>query len=958
MNRKMLWVLLTSGFLLGLGGCSEGDKAEITISAPTTTTTTDNSVGGSDCSGDNSCSTGGDNSGTGDTGGTGGTTDTAPCPAGTTETEADICELSGSVMDDMTLVAGNVYTLNGRVIVGNGNCLQSALGTCSDGTAVENVTLTIAPGVEVKGLPSNDPLTAAVLDVNRGSRLVAVGTAASPIVFSSAVDSDYAGSGEWGGVQLTGYAPHNNCSGDPCNVDGEGAVNYIGGNNPADSSGVLKYVIITEGGTEISTGDEINGLSLNAVGSGTVMDFIQINDNLDDGVELYGGTANIKHLVVTNAGDDSVDWDEGYQGNLQYVMIRQGADSQGESFEMDTEGTTAFLSKPTVANVTLIGASAAGKASFMMNFKKSSAGFFHNVVATTTSDSAEPQIACANIDASSAPNVGSSLVFNNWIQDCAPGVGDQGTLAVQGGAAFDMGAAAINVTPVYANLNSLGASQASAARLSAPISWGAVNTSFAESVADASFLDATDYIGAVDPDAASAWWASWTLEGTVGNPSTGPVACPTGTTEVSTNVCLLPATITEDMHLVAGNVYQLEGRTIVGNGNCQLTAADTCSDGSAVLNVTLTIDAGVEIKGLPSADPLQASVLDVNRGSQLIAIGTASAPIIFSSADSDYSGSGEWGGVQLTGYGPHNACTTDPCNVDGEGAVNYIGGNNPNDSSGVLKYVIITEGGTEISTGDEINGLSLNAVGAGTVMDYIQINDNLDDGVEFYGGTASIKHLVVTNAGDDSVDWDEGYQGNLQYVLVKQGADSNGEGFEMDTEGTTAWLSKPTVVNGTVIATKAAGGANYILNFKKSSAGFFHNMVVTALADSPTALTTCANIDASSVPNVGTTLVFNNWVQDCGSNGFGGTLATSAINAATVSVESANLDANYASQAAAASGLTAIDWTTVEATYSLPSSPADPLDFDASFFDPTTYAGAVDPAGTAWWAGWTLVGTL
>ena len=83
---------------------------------------------------------------------------------------------------------------------------------------------------------------------------------------------------------------------------------------------MLKYVVITEGGTVLSTGDEINGLSLNAVGSRTVMDYIQINDNLDDGIEYYGGTANIKHLVVTGAGDDSVDWDEGFQGNLQYFV--------------------------------------------------------------------------------------------------------------------------------------------------------------------------------------------------------------------------------------------------------------------------------------------------------------------------------------------------------------------------------------------------------------------------------------------------------------------------------------------------------------------------------------------------------------------------------------------------------------------------------------------------------------
>ena len=544
MNKQFVIALIASGALIGLGGCSEGDSATINIDAPTI-----------------------DNSGSG-SGNSGTDTPTEPpasdaCPSGTTEVSTGVCSLSGRIVSDMTLVAGNEYQLDGRVIVGNGNCELSDSNTCTNGDAVLNVTLTIEAGVEVKGLPSSDPLNAAVLDVNRGSKLVAVGTAAAPIIFSSASDDNYDGSGEWGGIQLSGFAPHNACDGTPCNVDGEGAVNFIGGDNAADSSGTLKYVVITEGGTELSTGDEINGLSLNAVGGGTVLDYIQINDNLDDGVEFYGGNANIKHLVVTGAGDDSVDWDEGYQGNLQYVFVKQTANSAGEAFEMDTEGTTAFLSKPTVANLTVVADKAAGEAEFSLNFKKTSAGFFHNSVITVSSETDNTFTTCARIHDGAEANVGSSLYFNNWIQDCANGSGDQGILAT-----VDMSNASANVNAVYADLNSLGASQASAARLSAPLDWAAINDSLPESVADASFLDATDFIGAVDPAASSAWWAGWTLDGSVGTPNQTIAGCPQGTTEVSTNVCALPANITSDMRLTAGNVYQLEGRTIVGNGNC------------------------------------------------------------------------------------------------------------------------------------------------------------------------------------------------------------------------------------------------------------------------------------------------------------------------------------------------------------------------------------------------------
>ena len=945
MKKPIATALLAIGVVGGLAGCSQGDKATINIDAPTSTVTTTDS---------NNTTT--NTNTTTDTGtGTDTTTPAVECPGGTTETSAGVCELSGAITTDMTLVAGNEYHLNGRVIVGNGNCELASSDTCASGLAVKNVTLTIEAGVEVKGLPSNDPLKAAVLDVNRGSRLMAIGTKDAPIIFSS-LDADYSGQGEWGGVQLTGFAPHNNCTTVPCNVDGEGAVNFIGGEDPADSSGVLQYVIITEGGTVLSTGDEINGLSLNAVGSGTTLENIQINDNLDDGVELYGGTANIKYLVVTGAGDDSVDWDEGYQGNLQYVFIKQTSASGGEAFEMDTQGSLAWLSKPTVANVTVIADKAQGGANYSLNFKKASAGFFHNTLVTVAADTANTFTTCVNVIDGAEANVGTSLVLNNWVQDCANGSAYQGALSN-----IDLGGAAVNVTPVYAALNTLGASTAAAAKLGQAIDWAAVNTAYPESLADTAFLEATDYIGAVDPDASTAWWAGWTLDGSVGNPESSQAACPTGTTELQAGICKLPSSIQSDMRLIAGNEYHIEGRVIVGNGNCELASSDTCTSGSSVANVTLTIDAGVEVKGLPSNDPLKAAVLDVNRGSQLIAIGTKQAPIIFSSSDADYSGQGEWGGVQLTGYAPHNNCTTVPCNVDGEGAVNFIGGENPADSSGNLQYVIITEGGTVLSTGDEINGLSLNAVGSGTTLDHIQINDNLDDGVELYGGTANLKHLVVTGAGDDSVDWDEGYQGNIQYVLIKQTTSSNGEAFEMDTQGSLAWLSKPTVVNGTIVADKSPTGADYIMNFKKATGGFFHNMVVTYAADTTVPFTTCANIIDGAAANIGTGLAFNNWIQDCAVDGSGGTLSNeAAVGNGTIVVEAAALDSLYASQAAGAAGISAIDWTAVGGTLALPNTgTGDPLDFDATFFDATDYMGAVNPDGSdPWWAGWTLTGTL
>jgi len=960
MKKQFALALIASGALVGLGGCSEGDEATITIEAPTTDT-----GGGNICSGDGSCSDGG------------GTPDPDPdpdpdpgpgpsaCPGGTEEVSSGVCRLAGTILQDLTLAAGNVYQLDGRVNIGNGNCLLTDATTCQGGDALVNVTLTIEPGVSVRGLPSDDPLSAAVLHITRGSRIDAVGTAAAPIIFSS-LDPDFTGPGEWGGVQISGFAPHNACDTDPCNVDGEGEAGFIGGTDPADNSGVMRYVVLAENGVAINAdGDEINALSLNAVGSGTVFDFIQIHETTDDGVEFYGGTANIKHLVVSNSLDDSVDWDEGFQGNLQYVLIRQSGNGSGEAFEMDTEGTLEWLSKPTVVNTTVIADKRADDDSFIMRFKDSTGGFFHNTVVTVAGDATGDFDECARIEDGAENNINTALVFNNWIQDCANTPGAGGTLSNEPSVDND------SIVVAAAALDEILASQASAASGLDPIDWSFIEANFDVPGSDAndpqpfdaSFFDPTTYMGAVNPDGSDPWWAGWTLDFGAGN-ALPPVVegCPTGTEEVEDGVCRLNGTYLSDLTLTAGNVYLLDGRVNIGNGNCLLTSATTCQGGASLVNVTLTIQPGVEVKGLPSDDPLSASVLHVTRGSRINAIGTAAAPIVFSSEDDDLVGPGEWGGVQISGFAPHNACDTDPCNVDGEGEAGFIGGSDPADSSGVMRYVVLAENGVAINAdGDEINALSLNAVGSGTEFDFVQIHETTDDGVEFYGGTASMKHLVVTNSLDDSVDWDEGFQGNLQYVLIKQSPNGSGEAFEMDTEGTLAWLSKPTVVNTTVIADKRAEDDSFIMRFKDSTGGFFHNAVVTVADDATGIFDECARIEDGAENNINTSLVFNNWIQDCANDGSGGTLSNEAsVGNSSVVVEAAALDVILASQAAAAVGLDPIDWSAISNSFDVPSTASgDPRDFDADFFDPTTFMGAVNPDGSdPWWAGWTVEGSL
>ncbi|MCR8922561.1 hypothetical protein NO559_07240 [Dasania sp. GY-MA-18] len=440
------------------------------------------------------------------------------------------------------------------------------------------------------------------------------------------------------------------------------------------------------------------------------------------------------------------------------------------------------------------------------------------------------------------------------------------------------------------------------------------------------------------------------------------------------DVCTLPSSIKQDRTLTSDIVWYMDGRVTVGNGNALMSPVEGTLEGDVpVLNVTLTIEPGTEIKGATGT----FANLVITRGSKIEAVGTASSPIIFSSDDEGYDGAGEWGGLILQGYGLHNdadySCDAGPCqNVDSEGESGFAGGSTADDNSGTLKYVVVTEGGYEFAPGNEINGISFVAVGSGTTVDYVQVNSNADDGVEFYGGAVNAKHLVLTGNLDDSVDWDEGYIGNLQYVLVKQ-TEAAGNTIEADTEGSTDFLSAPTIVNATFLGLIGDADAKDTLHvLKKSSAGFIHNSVLSGVdADGVYGtIANCVQLDGTGAQdnvdgtnaggaNPGLTIntIYNNVVGNCtnfevdGSGAVQSTLGSGA-NTSVFTVADASIDTNYASQAAAASGLASIDWATFNANH--PESTAD-----ASFLDDTDYAGAVDPAGSDdWFSTWIVSGSL
>ena len=497
MNRQLMIALLALGALVGLSGCSEGDEATIVIDAPTT-----------------------DNSQT-NSGNTTNESQPAPepepepepddeCPTGTSENADGMCVLPSTVSTDLTLDASFDYLMEGRVSVGNGNGNILADGTLEGGDTVQNVTLTIPAGTNIYGKTG----TFANLLITRGSKNMAMGTADAPIIMSSD-DAGYEGAGEWGGLIIHGYGLHNTCAGaDVCNVDAEGESGKAGGFVRDDNSGTLQYVVVAEGGYEFAPDNEINGISLVGVGSGTTMEYVQVEGNSDDGIEFYGGDVNLKYGVFTNNLDDSVDWDEGYQGNLQYIIVKQSNAGGGEAFEMDTQGASEPLSKPTVANLTIVASKKADDASYVMRFKKGSGGFFHNVAITTAEDSLTTFDTCAAIEGSDSEGiVGSALVFNNWLYDCANAAGVDGSLASVGG---------LSGTAGNPDLDNNFAAQATAAVTDEALDWAAINAAYPESVADVDYLDSTRYIGAVNPLSSTLpWWAGWTIEGSL---STAPSA--------------------------------------------------------------------------------------------------------------------------------------------------------------------------------------------------------------------------------------------------------------------------------------------------------------------------------------------------------------------------------------------------------------------------------------------------
>jgi len=233
----------------------------------------------------------------------------------------------------------------------------------------------------------------------------------------------------------------------------------------------------------------------------------------------------------------------------------------------------------------------------------------------------------------------------------------------------------------------------------------------------------------------------------------------------------------------------------------------------------------------------KASALIVARGGKIIADGTAQNPIIFTAEADDLKGSvplfsqGLWGGLIILGQAPVNA-TGGEAQIEGlplSEPRGYFGGPIVNDNSGILRYVSIRHGGTNIGLGNEINGLTLAGVGDETTIEFIEVVSNKDDGIEFFGGTVNTRYMIVALCGDDAFDYDMGYQGKGQFWCAIQSPASGDRLIEADgnsfgnPEATP--YSNPSVYNATLVGKRGNTGAQAI-SFGTHAAGNIYNSIL------------------------------------------------------------------------------------------------------------------------------------
>jgi hypothetical protein len=441
-------------------------------------------------------------------------------------------------------------------------------------------------------------------------------------------------------------------------------------------------------------------------------------------------------------------------------------------------------------------------------------------------------------------------------------------------------------------------------------------------------------------------------------------------------------------------VYRLNQPIFVG--------VDCGADGNAAdcTPVTLTIEPGTTVVGRTDVPQgVRGAYLVVSRGSRLVADATngearkptAEEVIVFTSDKPlGQRAAEDWGGLIINGQAPTNAGDE----ATGEGDSGLYGGTDDNDDSGILRGVRIEYAGDDVTPADQLNGIALQGVGAGTTISYLQIHYNRDDGIEPFGGTVSMDHFVVSGIGDDSVDGTDGYRGYMQFGIIQQRGNDADNGLEISNNGdqpdadpkSTAVLANITGIgaNENRVSGNIAGAeSDDAIQYREGTNYRVFNSMFTGFGESGICIrgaTTISNaqnrIDGQTDPdqtmwgeglilwnNGGADDSTDNYAASCGGGstqafnqaffetaGFNNMLADPGIDASAFDAGTLSSPPDF-TVAAMPSGYTAFDLST--------------LTYDANLVAPvdgrrlveTDYAGAVEPgtaAADAWYTGWTI----
>ena len=333
-----------------------------------------------------------------------------------------------------------------------------------------------------------------------------------------------------------------------------------------------------------------------------------------------------------------------------------------------------------------------------------------------------------------------------------------------------------------------------------------------QAVLNNSWFVSTNFKGALDPNG-RAWYDGWSFYSRIVAGNTTSAALPSSRPVQTISDSLLQ-NAADSVYWSNDTTYVLDGFVFVGDGQ------------------TLFIEKGTIIQG-KAGSGADASALIVARGGKLMAEGTDAEPIIFT-FEGDQGGTAateraRWGGLIVLGKASLNS-TPGETQIEGipsSESRGLYGGTLDNDNSGVIRYVSIRHGGSNIGADNEINGLTLGGVGNGTTIEYVEIIGNKDDGIEWFGGTVDAKYLISAFCADDALDYDEGYRGRNQFVIVHQNENPNDDadrGGEHDG-GTNPETATPYATPIFANATFVGNPNSRAITFRDNAGGQYYNSI-------------------------------------------------------------------------------------------------------------------------------------